>query len=447
MAFLSRRSESVPENPTGVVNNATVGEVVAPIDTLPGIQTPEPERALVEPPATGSITLDTEGPVAELVTEVLERSVQARASDIHVEPGENRLIVRIRVDGVLEELMNLPASQAAPFVSRLKVLARINIVERRRPQDGQFTVQINNRPIDVRLATVATLYGEKAVMRLLDTNRTLTTLQGLGMSEHHYNLFQKMVTSQHGLVIAAGPTGSGKTTTLHSALQEIDFSNLNVSTIEDPVEYIVPGINHIPVAEEIGVGFATQLRALLRQDPDVILVGETRDSDTARISVQAALSGRLVMTSLHATDALSTIYRLFQMEIEPYLVAASLRGVVSQRLIRKNCDACSEEYYANEFEKMQLFGQMNFNLVTLRRGVGCQACRGTGYKDRLGIYQILDITEEMREVISTRPDPSALAAAARLQGFKSLEEEAYAQVIAGNTTIEEVRRLVVADGK
>ena len=393
------------------------------------------------------ISKEVDARIADLVNDVLHRAVELRASDIHVEPTETKLSVRIRVDGLLEELIALPPAQAGPFVSRLKVLARINIVERRRPQDGQFTVQIAGRAIDVRIATVATIYGEKAVMRLLDTNRTLSNLQHLGMSEKHFQLFSKMVTSQHGLVIATGPTGSGKTTTLHTALQEIDFRNLNVSTIEDPVEYIVDGINHIPVVEDIGVGFSTQLRALLRQDPDVILVGETRDSDTARISVQAALSGRLVLTSLHATDALSAIYRLYQMEIEPYLVAASLRGVVSQRLLRKNCSACAYEYYATESEKLQIFGKMTYDLLVLRRGKGCDQCRGTGYHDRVGVYQILDITEKMRELISTRPDPTVLAAAAKSEGMRTLEEEAYQQVLLGNTTVEEVLRLVATDGK
>jgi len=387
----------------------------------------------------------SDGPIADMVDDILSRSVALRASDIHVEPTETDLLIRVRVDGVLEELDRLAQSVSAPFVSRLKVLARINIVERRRPQDGQFTVTVDGKSIDVRLATVATLHGEKAVMRLLDTNRTLTDLRGLGMSEDHFEIFNRLIHAQHGLVIATGPTGSGKTTTLHSALQEIDYKNLNVSTIEDPVEYIVPGINHIPVSEEIGIGFSTQLRALLRQDPDVILVGETRDSDTARISVQAALSGRMVLTSLHATDATSAIYRLFQMEIEPYLVAASLRGVISQRLVRRICPDCKYSYEASKLEILQLFGAETKKSLTLYAGKGCASCRNSGYLDRIGVYQIFEITEKMRELISTRPDPSELARAAAEGGLKSLIEEANQLVLDGETTLQEVIRLVSSD--
>ena len=390
-------------------------------------------------------TGDAEGPIAAMVQGLLERSVRMRASDIHVEPTDKDLVVRLRIDGQLEELMRLPENVAPAIVSRLKVLAKMNIVERRRPQDGQFGFTVDGRAVDVRLATVSTIYGEKAVMRLLDTRRALTDLKGLGMTGERYEKFLKMVHSQHGLVIAAGPTGSGKTTTLHSALHEIDVQNLNVSTIEDPVEYVMKGINHLPVVEDIGVGFAVQLRALLRQDPDVILVGETRDSETARISVQAALSGRLVLTSLHATDSLSVIFRLMQMDIEPYLVAASLRGVVSQRLLRRVCDYCAYEYNAHADEKLLLKPYTHATSIKLRRGKGCTVCRGTGYRDRVGVYQILDITERIREVISTRPDPVKLEQIAAEEGLKSLAHEAFQVALSGLTTIDEVVRLVSAN--
>lgn len=388
---------------------------------------------------------DSEGPIADLVNEIIIRSVKLRASDIHVEPTESDLVVRIRVDGQLEELARLPGSVALPFVSRLKVLARINIVERRRPQDGQFSLEVAGRPIDIRLATVATLFGEKAVMRLLDTNKALTNLEGLGMSGSHFETFSRMITSQHGLVIAAGPTGSGKTTTLHSALHEVNSADKNMVTIEDPVEYVMKGINHIPVADEIGVSFAVQLRAILRQDPDVILVGETRDHETARISVQAALSGRLVMTSLHATDSLSTIYRLFQMDIEPYLVAASLRGVVSQRLVRRVCDYCAEEYKPSASDKLILADHLDEVPNNLRRGQGCSICRGTGFRERIGVYQILNVTDDLRELISLRPEPSQLEELAINNGMTTLVSEAYAVAAAGLTTIEEATRLVATN--
>ena len=388
---------------------------------------------------------DSEGPIADLVREVLERAVKLRASDIHVEPTEGDLVVRARVDGHLEVIARLPNNIAAPFVSRLKVLAKINIVERRRPQDGQFSFQVDGRQIDVRLATVATLNGEKAVMRLLDTRKALTDLSGLGLADNQLTKVRRMVHAQHGLVVTAGPTGSGKTTTLHSALHDLDVMNLNVSTIEDPVEYVMKGINHIPVVEELGIGFATQLRALLRQDPDVILVGETRDSETARISVQAALSGRLVITSLHATDALAVIYRLFQMDIEPYLVAAALRGVIAQRLVRRVCDYCAVEYEATKEERLVLSDFELGKKLTLRRGLGCAVCRGSGYRDRQGVYQVFEISDAMRELISKRPDPADVAALAMKEGFKTLENEAYVLALDGRTTVQEAMRLVTRD--
>lgn len=388
---------------------------------------------------------DSEGPIADLVNEILDRAVRLRASDIHVEPTESELVIRARVDGQLETIVRMPGNLAASFISRLKVLAKINIVERRRPQDGQFSIQIDDRQIDCRLATVATLYGEKAVMRLLDTRKALTDLSGLGLAESQLKRIRRMVHAQHGLVVTAGPTGSGKTTTLHSALHDLDVAKLNVSTIEDPVEYVMKGINHIPVVEELGIGFATQLRALLRQDPDVILVGETRDSETARISVQAALSGRLVITSLHATDALATIYRLFQMDIEPYLVAASLRGVIAQRLVRKVCEYCAEDYKPSKEELLTLAGIDLPAKFKLRRGQGCSVCRHSGYRDRVGVYQVFEVSDNMREMISRRPDPYDLASLADTEGLKSLETEAYILAVAGMTTVQEATRLVTKD--
>jgi len=404
-----------------------------------------PKQAIESTTDTVAAAATSDGPIAELVSSVMERAVRLRASDVHVEPTEGDLVIRARVDGQLEVIERLPGATAASFISRLKVLAKINIVERRRPQDGQFSLVVDDRQIDCRLATVATLYGEKAVMRLLDTRKALTDLSGLGLGEEQLRKVRKMVHAQHGLVITAGPTGSGKTTTLHSALHDLDVANLNVSTIEDPVEYVMKGINHIPVVEELGIGFAQQLRALLRQDPDVILVGETRDSETARISIQAALSGRLVITSLHATDALATIYRLFQMEIEPYLVAASLRGVIAQRLVRKVCDDCAEHYKPTSEELLMLSGLELPKNLKLRRGIGCENCRHSGYRDRVGVYQVFEISDNMRELISRRPDPYEMAAMAEKEGLKSLETEAYLLAIAGHTTVQEATRLVTKD--
>lgn len=399
--------------------------------------------ALLQAPA--NISGDSEGPIADLVNNVLDRSVRLRASDIHVEPTERDLLIRIRVDGALEELVRLPASVAAPFVSRLKVLAKMNIVERRRPQDGQFSVTIAARDIDVRLATAATLYGEKAVLRLLDTKRGLVDLEGLGMVGDQLAQYQHMIRSHYGMVIAAGPTGSGKTTTLHSSLSEINSSDRNVTTLEDPVEYVVEGINHIPVNDAIGATFAVQLRAILRQDPDIILIGEVRDAETARIGVQAALAGRLVMTSLHAPDAVGVIYRLIQMEIEPHLVAASLRGIVAQRLVRRVCDYCKVDYVATAAERLVLEQPIDGPDLIVTRGHGCSMCRGTGYRDRIGAFQIFEISDRMRELISTRPDPQKLYALAEQEGLKSIGFQAYRLAASRLTTVEEAAQLVGID--
>lgn len=388
----------------------------------------------------------TEGPIAELVSNVLDRAVRMRASDVHIEPTEDELLIRIRVDGILEEMTRLPGSTAAPFVSRLKVLSKLDIVERRRPQDGQFSADLGDRTIDIRLATVATLYGEKVVLRLLDTKKQMVGLSELGMSQENLEKFQRLISSQHGLVITAGPTGSGKTTTLHSAIKTLNSPGRNLSTLEDPVEYVVPGVNHITVNEAIGTGFSVQLRAILRQDPDVVLVGEMRDSETARIGIQAALAGRLVLTSLHATDVVGAIYRLFQMGIEPYLVAASLRGVVAQRLIRRICAFCSDEMEMNSADRLLLKHYTSESRrFKVKYGRGCTICRGTGFLDRVGAYQIFEISDDMRELISTRPNPADIYELADEEGLRSLADEAFDLVIAGKTTLTEASMVIGTD--
>lgn len=390
---------------------------------------------------TNFLGRDKEGPIAELVGNILERAIDFRASDIHIEPTEEDIHVRIRVDGKLETLTRLKTDLGAPIVSRMKVLARMNIVERRRPQDGQFSFTRNNKSIDVRLATVATLYGEKVVLRVLDSSKAITNIEDLGISAQDLEVFHGMVQSNFGLIIAAGPTGAGKTTTLHSALRDLNTPDRNLTTLEDPVEYIVKGVNHIPVDESIGAGFATQLRAILRQDPDVVLLGETRDGETAKIAIQGALSGRLVLTSLHAPDAIGAIYRLFQMEIEPHLVAAALNGIVAQRLVRKICVYCKEVYTANAAERA-ILNSPEGKKVQLARGSGCTMCRGTGYFDRVGVFQLLPITDNMRELISRRPNPNELYALARKDKVRTLEESALNLVNTQETTIEEVSYLL-----
>lgn len=391
--------------------------------------------------APSNLNSRSEGPIIDLVNRVLEAAVKMRASDIHIEPLENELLIRIRIDGKLENLTTLQVSFAPAIVSRLKVLAKISIVERRRPQDGQFTTEVAGRTIDVRLSTVATLFGEKAALRLLDTRRNLGNLTTLGMAEDKLNNFSRILKARHGLLIASGPTGSGKTTTMHSALQIVNSPDLNVCTIEDPVEYVVPGINHIPVNEQAGLSFATQLRALLRQDPDIVLVGEIRDAETARIAVQAALAGRLVLSTLHAPDALGAIYRLFQMGIEPYQVAASLVGVVSQRLVRKNCPYCVSHSSVSNLVRSLVQEKAESKKLNLLSGLGCTICRNTGYLDRIGAFQLLEVDEQMRELISQRPSPNQLEAMARKRGLISLQEEAMHLAADGHTSVFEVMEM------
>lgn len=385
-----------------------------------------------------------EAPISHLVQQILDRAVLERASDLHFETYKDKAVVRVRIDGRLRTLAELPARLAPGISSRIKVLAQMNIVERRRPQDGQFTTTVGDRQIDIRVASVATVFGEKLVLRLLDGRRPSVDLESLGMGKVQLDAFTKMISANNGLVLVAGPTGSGKTTTLHSALRAVAVSYKNVVTIEDPVEYVVPGITQIPVLESNNSGFAVQLSAVLRQDPDIILVGETRDAETARISVQAALTGHMVFTSIHATDSVGALYRLLQMDIEPHLVASSVRGVVSQRLIRKNCRFCVAPYKpsAQELVTLEFYG---FEAKTLNRGVGCTLCGGSGYRDRIAAYQILPITESMTELIVSRPDPHIFRRHAMEAGMTTMDHEAIRLASEGITTLEEALTLMVSN--
>ena len=395
--------------------------------------------------AMQGIGTGSEGPIAELTSGLLNRAVRLRASDVHFEPSADEFIVRARIDGKLEEISRLPGSVAGAVVSRIKVLADMNIVERRRPQDGQFRYVVGGRDIDIRVGTIATIFGEKAVTRLLDTRRTLDDVTGLGMTGNELEKFKTLTASHYGLIVVAGPTGSGKTTTLHSAIRGLNKRDSNVATLEDPVEYVVEGVNHVPVIEGIGAGFATQLRGLLRQDPDIIMVGEMRDEETARIGIQAALAGRLVLTSFHATDSVSAIYRLLQMGIEPHLVAASLRGVISQRLLRRVCTYCKTEYVPDAAERLLLRSTSPLDDYKVAKGQGCTMCRNTGYRDRVGVFQIMEISDEIRELISLRPNPSTIYAATKANGLPTLGVQAEKVVLRKETSIAEAAQLVSGD--
>lgn len=383
-----------------------------------------------------------EAPISNLIQQLIERSVLERASDLHFETYAEHVVVRARVDGRLRDLVQLPGRLAPAISSRIKVLAQMNIVERRRPQDGQFSTSVGDRQVDIRASSVATVHGEKIVLRLHDARKPSVDLGSLGMGEDQLHTFNQMINANNGLILVAGPTGSGKTTTLHSALQAVATAEKNVITIEDPVEYVVPGINQIPVLDGTNSGFAVQLRAVLRQDPDIILVGETRDAETARISVQAALTGHLVFTSIHATDSVGALYRLLQMDIESHLIASAIRGVVSQRLIRKNCRFCSESYKptANEVTTLEHYG---FKAKTLVRGVGCTMCGGSGYRDRIAAYQMLNITEELAELVVTHPEPNEFRRKALVSGMTTMDHEGVRLAVEGISTLDEALTLMV----
>ncbi len=385
-----------------------------------------------------------DAPVVQIANRLIAQGLRDRASDVHLEPLDDRLRVRFRVDGTLIDSVSLPLSVHAALVSRFKIQASMNIVERRRPQDGQFSTVVDGRPVDVRVATVATVFGEKVVMRLLDKSRSHYSLSDLGMPHDTAAEYSKLIHAPFGMVICAGPTGAGKTTTLYATLQEINSTGKNVMTVEDPVEYIFPGINQIQTNEQAGINFATGLKAILRQDPDVILVGEIRDADTARIAIQSALTGHFVLSSLHGTDAVAALHRFLDMGIESFLIASSVVGVVGQRLLRRICDACKIEYTPTQ-EELDLFTlETGITKTTFFHGAGCAFCAGTGYRDRIGVYELLRVTPEIRRLIVGWATQEELRRLAVSQGMRPLVVEALQLVDDDVTTIAEVIRTLYA---
>ena len=332
--------------------------------------------------------------------------------------------VRFRIDGALKDVLTLPAAMGLGLVSRIKIMAGMNIVERRRPQDGQLTIEIDGKDIDVRVSTVATIWGEKCVMRILDKTRSVLRLHDLGMPTDTHETFSKLVRAPFGMVLCAGPTGSGKTTTLYATLSEVDDPTRNIMTIEDPVEYVFPSINQIQTNEQAGLTFATGLKSILRQDPDVILVGEIRDVETARIAVQSALTGHFVLSSLHATDSVSALHRFLDMGIESFLIASSVLAVVGQRLVRRICPSCKAPYTPTQ-EELAFYEESGGPPKTdFYQGTGCNFCAGTGYQDRIGVYELLQITPEIKRLIVGWATQDELRRLAQKQGMRTLREEA-----------------------
>ena len=387
-------------------------------------------------------TVDDDAPIIQVVNKILTQALRDRASDVHIEPTDVEVRVRFRVDGALLEVLSLPMDMGPALVSRIKIMAEMNIVERRRPQDGQFEVNIDGRGLDVRVSTTATIWGEKTVLRLLDRTRSLYRLSELGMSEPLSKRYSRIVQSPFGMVIVSGPTGSGKTTTLYATLNEINRPDMNVMTIEDPVEYVFPRVNQIQINEQAGLSFATGLKSILRQDPDVILVGEVRDVETARIAVQSALTGHLVLSSVHAIDSISATYRLLDMGVEGFLITSAVVGVVAQRLVRRICTSCSVEYEPTPQHQELYRGLGGAPKARWVRGQGCTMCGGSGFFDRIGVYEVLTLTDAVREAIIEGRPPRATRALAVEHGLRTLQAEAMDLVAADVTTIEEALRHV-----
>jgi type IV pilus assembly protein PilB len=379
-----------------------------------------------------------ESPVIRLVNFLIFDAIKQGASDIHIEPHEKRLVVRYRIDGVLFEAMNPPHQMQAACVSRLKIMANLDISERRLPQDGRIRTMVHGRHVDLRVSTVPTQYGEKTVIRILDNRSIMLGLEQLGFSEDMLTILHKQIDRPNGVLLVTGPTGSGKTTTLYSCLRCMDGAKMNISTVEDPVEYHLGFANQIQVMERIGMTFAAALRALLRQDPDVIMLGEIRDQETAHIAVQAALTGHLVLSTLHTNDAPSSVTRLINIGVEPYLISAAVNTVLAQRLVRRICPECKELHKIEDDDMREFLTTHGFDPAKIYKGRGCDRCRNTGYKGRVGIYELLVLDDVARDLVVRNPNVTELRRICMERGMVSLRQDGLLKVTSGMTTIEEV---------
>jgi type IV pilus assembly protein PilB len=393
-----------------------------------------------------SLTAVTEeAPIVKFVNLLISQAVADGASDIHIEPGERELRVRYRIDGVLHEVMRSPKSIQSGVVSRLKIMAEVDIAERRVPQDGRISLVVGGKAIDLRFSTLPTVQGEKVVMRILDKSSVLMTLDDLGFLDHNERRFAVSYTKPYGMILVTGPTGSGKSTTLYATLNVLNQPGVNCITTEDPVEYQLPGISQVQVNPKVGLSFASALRSILRQDPDVILVGEMRDRETAQIGVESALTGHLVLSTLHTNDAASAVTRLTEMGIEPFLVGSALDCVLAQRLARKVCSKCVQQVVP-EAEILKAAG-FDDDIVEARpsipRAVGCSVCSNTGYRGRLALHEVLTVTEEIERMAVARASSEEISRIAQEQGMRTLRDDGLAKVLLGRTTLEEIGRVVV----
>ncbi len=398
-----------------------------------------PEPVVEIPPAIGV----EEAPIVRLVSSIINEAINRNASDIHLDPQEKEMKVRYRIHGILYDIMTIPKEIQDAVVTRIKVISGMDIAEKRRPQDGRATYRYENRIFDLRVASIGTTYGEMVVIRLLDKTKVLIELDRLGMSNYDLKIFENLIRKPFGMILVTGPTGSGKTTTLYSALNVLNKPEVNIITLEDPVEYALPGINQIQIQPKIGIDFAAGLRNILRLDPNIIMVGEIRDTETLNTSIEAALTGHLLLSTFHANDSVSAIARLVQMGVEPFLIASSLIGIVAQRLVRTICLSCKEEYHPSleEAEELGLTKEEIKN-TTLARGKGCLFCNYTGYTGRTGVFEILRITKNIRNLINSGASIDEIRSIALQEGMKTLFINAREKVLNRITTIDEVRRVI-----
>ncbi|MBL9001663.1 MAG: Flp pilus assembly complex ATPase component TadA [Phycisphaerae bacterium] len=421
-------------------------------DVITNIKLDEKFTKLGSGKSDQSIDLDavmdaaSDNQVIKLLNGVLMQAIKDRASDIHFEPFENEFKMRYRIDGVLYEMVPPPKILGPAITSRIKVMANLDIAERRLPQDGRIELQLHGNPIDLRIAVLPTIYGESCVMRVLDRSNVELSLDRIGLRQDDFDTFDRLIHKPNGIVTVTGPTGSGKTTTLYAALARLNDIETKILTVEDPVEYDIDGLCQCQVNEEAGLTFAKALRSFLRQDPDVILVGEIRDLETAQIAVQASLTGHLVLSTLHTNDAPSSIIRLVDLGMEPFLLTATIEGIVAQRLVRRVCSKCREQYVPKEEELMEL------NLTpdkvrgrTFSRGRGCENCNNSGYRGRMAIFEIMTMDDEMRELVMKQANTTALRAHARKRGMRSLRESGLMGIYEGQTSIDEVVRETMSD--
>jgi len=386
---------------------------------------------------------DEEAPIIRLVNSLLFQAVKDRASDIHIEPFERDLTVRFRIDGILYDILSPPKRFQPVIISRVKIMGGLNIAEKRLPQDGRIRIKLAGKDVDIRVSTIPTAHGERVVMRLLNRSATLLQLNELGFRGRKHEVMEQLIRQPHGIILVTGPTGSGKTTTLYAALSKINTSDKNIITIEDPIEYQLHGIGQMHVNPRIELTFASGLRSILRQDPDVIMVGEIRDMETAQIAIQAALTGHLVFSTLHTNDSSGAVTRLLDMGIEPFLVSSSVIAVMAQRLVRQVCTDCREPYtpLLEELRQLDMSADQIEGQTVYRAGAGCAKCKQTGYRGRMGIHELLVVDDDVRGLVMKNADAASIRRGATAKGMTTLREDGADKILAGITTIEEVLRV------